>query len=244
MRGRVIAAFVLGLAIGALCIGAALWSSGKIETSHLPPWIQRVPATPPAQTVPDSTARLPSAPVPPPEGAPPAPAVGSADRAATEPAATTPATTSAGTVRSEAPLHLAMPLKDVDPNSLTDSFHDQRSGHMHEALDIPAPKGAPVMAVAEGNVAKLFTSKQGGLTVYQFDNSQKYAFYYAHLDHYAPGLKEGMLLRPGDVLGYVGTTGDAPKNAPHLHFAVFELGQERNWWKGKALDPLPMLKNR
>ena len=139
-------------------------------------------------------------------------------------------------------LHLAMPIAGIDPNTLTDTFNDARTGHKHEALDIMAPRGTPVLAVAEGNVAKLFNSKQGGLTVYQFDDSQQYAFYYAHLDRYAPGLKEGMLLRKGDTLGYVGTTGDAPPDAPHLHFAVFKLGPEKNWWKGTALDPLPMLR--
>jgi len=248
MRGRVIAAFALGLAIGALCIGAALWSTGRLQTAYLPPWLQRVPASPPTPAVPQagSAEPLPSPPVPPPEGVPPAPAQGAADRAATEPgaassAATTPATTPA-TLHPSAELHLGMPLAGIDASKLADTFHDARAGHMHEALDIPAPRGTPVLAVAEGNVAKLFTSKQGGLTVYQFDNTQQYAFYYAHLDKYAPGLKEGMLLRKGDTLGYVGTTGDAPKNAPHLHFAVFKLGPDHNWWQGTALNPLPMLR--
>jgi len=135
-----------------------------------------------------------------------------------------------------------MPLANVDPKTLADTFNDARTGHKHEALDISAPRGTPVLAVGEGNVAKLFNSKQGGLTVYQFDNTQRYAFYYAHLDRYAPGLREGMLLRKGDTLGYVGSTGDASPSAPHLHFAVFELGPEKNWWKGTALNPLPMLR--
>jgi len=135
-----------------------------------------------------------------------------------------------------------MPLANIDPKTLTDTFNDARTGHKHEALDIAAPRGTPVLAVAEGNVVKLFNSKQGGLTVYQFDNSQRYAYYYAHLDRYAPGLKEGMLLRKGDTLGYVGSTGDASPNAPHLHFAVFQLGPEKNWWQGTALNPLPMLR--
>jgi murein DD-endopeptidase MepM/ murein hydrolase activator NlpD len=141
-------------------------------------------------------------------------------------------------------LRLAMPLAGVDPKSLTNQFADPRGGgsRKHEAIDIASPRGTPVLAVAEGNVAKLFTSKDGGLTVYQFDNSQQYAFYYAHLDSYAPNLKEGMLLRKGDTLGFVGTTGDAPKDVPHLHFAVFKLGPEKQWWKGEALDPLPMLR--
>ena len=102
--------------------------------------------------------------------------------------------------------------------------------------------GTPVMAVAQGNVVKLFNSKPGGLTVYQFDDSQTMCYYYAHLYHYAPGLTEGTLLRKGDVLGYVGSTGDASPNAPHLHFAIFRLGPEKQWWKGTAIDPLPFFR--
>ena len=135
-----------------------------------------------------------------------------------------------------------MPIAGVDPHTLRSNFSETRGGHAHEALDIMAPRGTPVLAVAEGNVVKLFTSKQGGLTVYQFDDSRTWCYYYAHLDRYAPGLKEGMLLRKGDVLGYVGSTGDASPDAPHLHFAVFQLGPEKNWWQGTAVDPLPLLK--
>jgi len=137
---------------------------------------------------------------------------------------------------------LAMPIAGVDPHTLHSNFSESRGGHTHEALDIMTPRGTPVLAVAEGNVVKLFNSKPGGLTVYQFDNTQKWCFYYAHLDRYADGLKEGMLLRKGEVLGYAGSTGDASPNAPHLHFAVFELGPEKSWWKGTAIDPLPLLK--
>jgi murein DD-endopeptidase MepM/ murein hydrolase activator NlpD len=241
MRARVVGAFAVGFAVGALCVGAALWSSGRLETAYMPPWVRavnRVNAVPSAPAVPDTStaAKLPGPPVPPPESAPAAAPEGSADRSAADGAATTPAT-----LRPPPELHLAVPIAGADPKTINDTFNDERSGHRHEALDISAPRGTPVLAVAEGNVAKLFTSKQGGLTVYQFDNTQQYAFYYAHLDKYAAGLKEGMLLRKGDTLGYVGTTGDAPPNAPHLHFAVFKLGPEKNWWKGTALDPLPML---
>ncbi len=137
---------------------------------------------------------------------------------------------------------LGMPLANIDPLKLESTFHQSRGGHEHEALDIMAPRGTPVMAVAEGNVVKLFTSKQGGLTVYQFDNSRTWCYYYAHLDRYQDGLKEGVLLRKGEVLGYVGSTGDASSEAPHLHFAVFRLGPEKQWWKGTAIDPLPLLK--
>jgi murein DD-endopeptidase MepM/ murein hydrolase activator NlpD len=140
------------------------------------------------------------------------------------------------------PGDLGMPLANIDPRKLESTFHQARAGHEHEALDIMAPRGTPVMAVAEGNVVKLFTSKQGGLTAYQFDNSRTLCFYYAHLDRYQDGLKEGVLLRKGEVLGYVGSTGDASPGAPHLHFAVFRLGPEKQWWKGTAIDPLPLLK--
>jgi murein DD-endopeptidase MepM/ murein hydrolase activator NlpD len=137
---------------------------------------------------------------------------------------------------------LGMPLLGVSAQGLTDTFNETHNGHRHEALDIMAPRGTPVIAAAEGNVVKLFTSKDGGLTVYQFDNTQNWCYYYAHLDHYAAGLREGVLLRKGDVLGYVGSTGDASPNAPHLHFAVFKLGPEKHWWQGTAVDPLPLLK--
>ena len=241
MRGRVVGAFVVGFAIGALCVGAALWSTGTLHTAYMPPW-KRPPAVAPATSgVPNTnaSAQVPGPPVPPPEtppGSPTGSVAGSADRSADR------AAPDAGTVRPAADLHLAMPIANVDPSTLHSNFEDARAGHKHEALDIMAPRGTPVMAVAEGNVAKLFNSKDGGLTVYQFDNTQKYAFYYAHLDRYAPNLKEGMLLRKGDTLGFVGTTGDAPPNAPHLHFSVFMLGPEKNWWKGTAIDPLPLFR--
>jgi murein DD-endopeptidase MepM/ murein hydrolase activator NlpD len=149
----------------------------------------------------------------------------------------------AATVASDsAAASLRMPIAGVDPNTLRSNFSEARGGHAHEALDIMSPRGTPVVAVAEGNVVKLFTSKQGGLTVYQFDNSRTWCYYYAHLDHYAPGLTEGMLLRKGEVLGYVGSTGDASADAPHLHFAIFQLGPDKNWWQGTAVDPLPVLK--
>jgi murein DD-endopeptidase MepM/ murein hydrolase activator NlpD len=142
--------------------------------------------------------------------------------------------------QSLSPDRLAIPITGVDPSKLRTNFDEIRGGHRHEALDIMAPRGTPVMAVAQGNVVKLFTSKQGGLTVYQFDDSQTMCYYYAHLDRYAAELKEGTLLRKGDVFGYVGSTGDASPEAPHLHFAVFRLGPEKQWWKGTPIDPLPL----
>jgi murein DD-endopeptidase MepM/ murein hydrolase activator NlpD len=138
---------------------------------------------------------------------------------------------------------LAMPIAGIDPAKLVSTFRQSRGDHSHEALDIMAPRGTPVLAVDQGNVVKLFTSKEGGLTVYQFDDARELCYYYAHLDRYATGLKAGVLLRRGDVLGYVGSTGNASPDAPHLHFTIFRLGPEKEWWKGTAIDPLPFLQS-
>lgn len=138
---------------------------------------------------------------------------------------------------------LAVPVEGVQPSQLTDSFDQPRDGQQkHEAIDILAPRGAKVLAAADGKIVKLFDSKPGGHTVYQFDPSGTYAYYYAHLDSYAPGLKEGQDVHRGDLLGYVGTSGNADPNTPHLHFAVFQLTPEKEWWKGTALNPYPMLR--
>lgn len=140
-------------------------------------------------------------------------------------------------------LPLQVPVPGVRAIDLIDSFEDRRAGdRRHEALDIAAPRGTPVLAVDDGEVVKLFPSKPGGLTVYQFDRTRSVAYYYAHLDRYAEGLAEGRAVRRGEVLGAVGTSGNADPAAPHLHFAVFELGPERQWWKGRAVDPVPLFR--
>lgn len=136
---------------------------------------------------------------------------------------------------------LAMPVVGAKTLDLRDNFEEARGSRKHEAIDILAPRGTPVIAVDDGKIAKIFTSKQGGLTVYQFDGDDTHCYYYAHLDRYADGLKEGQFLRRGDPIGYVGTTGNAPPNTPHLHFAIFELGPEKRWWEGKPLNPYPFL---
>lgn len=136
---------------------------------------------------------------------------------------------------------LQMPVVGARTMDLRDNFEEPRGSRRHEAIDILAPRGTPVVAADEGRIAKLFTSKQGGLTVYQFDRDEKHAYYYAHLDRYAEGLKEGGYLRRGDPVGYVGTTGNAPPDTPHLHFAIVELGPEKRWWEGKPLNPYPFL---
>ena len=137
---------------------------------------------------------------------------------------------------------LMVPVDGIKLAALSDNFDQPRGKERHhEALDIMAPKGTKVFAVADGKIAKLFNSKPGGLTVYQFDPTDKYAYYYAHLDKYAEGLAEGASIKRGDLIGYVGVTGNSDPAAPHLHFAVVELTPEKQWWKGTPLNPFPML---
>jgi peptidoglycan LD-endopeptidase LytH len=138
---------------------------------------------------------------------------------------------------------LEMPVEGITPSQLTDTFTDSRAlGRPHEAIDIMAPKGTPVHAVEDGTVVKLFTSVAGGLTIYQFDPSSTFSYYYAHLDSYARGIKEGQAVRRGDVIGYVGSTGNASEKAPHLHFAIYRLKADHKWWQGDPVNPYPVLK--
>ncbi|HYU33727.1 MAG TPA: M23 family metallopeptidase [Thermoanaerobaculia bacterium] len=141
---------------------------------------------------------------------------------------------------------LLVPVQGIARGQLRDTYNERRGGgtRAHEALDIMAPRNTPVLAVEDGKVVKLFTSQQGGLTIYQFDPSETYAYYYAHLERYAGGLKEGQPVRKGQVLGYVGTSGNAPPNAPHLHFAIFRLTPEKQWWKGDPLNPFDIWRGR
>jgi murein DD-endopeptidase MepM/ murein hydrolase activator NlpD len=135
-----------------------------------------------------------------------------------------------------------MPVAGVDPAELRDNFSETRGGNRsHEAIDILAPRNTPVVAVADGMVAKLWKSVPGGVTLYQFDLSGSYCYYYAHLERYARGIKEGASVRRGEVIGYVGTSGNAPRDTPHLHFAIYRLGADRRWWEGEPLNPFPLL---
>lgn len=138
---------------------------------------------------------------------------------------------------------LLIPVAGIKASQLTDTFTQMRgTDRRHDAIDIMAPNGTRVLAVADGKVVKLFESKLGGLTVYQFDTGEKFSYYYAHLDRYAPGLSDGMVLKRGDLVGYVGSTGNANPAAPHLHFAIFELTPEKQWWNGRPINPYPLLR--
>jgi len=142
------------------------------------------------------------------------------------------------------PGSLLVPVLGVAAWQLSDTFNEKRGMRPHEALDIPAVRGTPVIAADDGRIAKLFKSIPGGLTIYQFDPSHRFAYYYAHLDAYAADVAEGKQVRRGEVIGYVGSTGNANPAAPHLHFAILELGPEKRWWQGTAINPYPFLTGR
>ena len=135
---------------------------------------------------------------------------------------------------------LLLPVQGYDLRQLRDNFAEKRGGRVHEAIDMAAARGTPVLAVDDGVVKKLFTSAAGGLTVYEFDGDASFAYYYAHLDRYAEGLHEGQAVRKGDRLGYVGTSGNAPPNTPHLHFTIFKLLPSKHWWEGTPINPYPL----
>jgi murein DD-endopeptidase MepM/ murein hydrolase activator NlpD len=231
--GRGVLLFVAGLVTGALAFYSIAWRTGALAPGH---WLTRTSRDLSASSAP--VRPLPTIPFPTPTAA------ARGEAAVPSPSTATPAV--GALVAGALPVPdlgiLRMPVQGVAPPSLKDDFEEARDGtRRHEAIDIPAPRGTPVIAVADGRVAKLFTSRAGGLTVYQFDGQGTYCFYYAHLDRYAPGLVEGAALRRGDRIGDVGTTGNAPKNTPHLHFAVFRLGPEQHWWQGEAINPYQML---
>ena len=162
-----------------------------------------------------------------------------------EPAATVPpapvSPTEAGEIVALRGRDLRLPVDGVDRKDLRNTFADARGSRTHEALDIRAPRGTKVRAIEDGRVQKLFTSKAGGLTIYEFDPTQTFTYYYAHLDRYEDGLREGQMVKRGDVIGYVGSTGNASPDAPHLHFAIFRLGPEKQWWKGEPINPFLVL---
>jgi murein DD-endopeptidase MepM/ murein hydrolase activator NlpD len=134
-------------------------------------------------------------------------------------------------------VRLRLPIDGVSIESFRGGFSETRGTHAHEAVDILVPRGTPIHAVQDGTIAKLFFSQYGGVTIYQFDPDARLCYYYAHLERYADGLHDGQQISQGEVLGYVGSSGNSPPDAPHLHFAIFALNADRKWWQGRPLDP-------
>jgi murein DD-endopeptidase MepM/ murein hydrolase activator NlpD len=220
-------------------------TSQKPDTTPVAPAMAQV-----ASAIPTNTASAEATPIEMPLAPPTEPPVDSQitqEPSEVEPSTAPPASeeTSVQTIPAEPlqlhPGALLIPVTGIVTAQLNDTFNDKRgTDRIHEALDILAPLKTPVVAVDDGKVVKFFDSVPGGLTVYQYDVSGTFAYYYAHLDSYAAGLEEGQELKRGDLLGYVGATGNADPLAPHLHFAIFLLGPQKQWWKGTAINPYPL----
>lgn len=139
---------------------------------------------------------------------------------------------------------VVIPVAGVQKKDLRNTYLQARGSRIHHAIDILAPRGTPVLATVDGVVMKIFESKQGGHTVYLSDPRKEWVHYYAHLDRYAPGLREGMQVRQGQLIGYVGISGNAPPDTPHLHFSIEKLSPTKEWWKTTPTDPFPILVQR
>jgi len=136
---------------------------------------------------------------------------------------------------------LLIPVANITLSHIPDTFNDARDGkRVHRAVDILAPKGTPVLSTDVGYVLKLRMGGSGGITIYAVDPDERFVYYYAHLDRYRKGLAEGQRLQKGDTIGYVGTSGNAPRDTPHLHFQVSRMPPNQHWWEGVAVDPRPL----
>lgn len=140
-------------------------------------------------------------------------------------------------------LKLIVPVAGIQPNQLQDTFADSRSeGRVHDAIDIPAPAGTAVLAATDGEVLKLSQSELGGTTIYQLSADKKLVFYYAHLQRYADGIYQGKFLRQGEVIAYVGDTGNAGPGNYHLHFSIAVVADPKRYWEGVNINPYPLLR--
>ncbi len=217
--------FVIAFTAVVLCGAAAYYAGWRHGLAAGPDASQQahVPSAPPAQ----APAQQPLIPLPPPDLRQSAPEQG--------------ITSDYDVLKREV---TTLPIAGLHSDQVQDTFNQSRGNgeRRHEATDILAPRGTPVLAVADGTIVKLFLSKPGGITIYEFDPRNVYCFYYAHLDRYAPGLTEGMRVTHGQVIGYVGTTGNAG-NTPHLHLAISRLTQDQHWWQSTPINPYPLLMN-
>ncbi|MBC7788309.1 MAG: M23 family metallopeptidase [Anaerolineae bacterium] len=134
---------------------------------------------------------------------------------------------------------LIVPVAGVHPAKIPDNYFAKRGSRVHNAIDIIAPRGTPILSADEGRVLKLRSNASGGITIYATDPSGRIVYYYAHLERYRAGLAEGALLGKGDTIGHVGTTGNAPPGVPHLHFQVTVMHTDGKYWTGTPVDPRP-----
>jgi murein DD-endopeptidase MepM/ murein hydrolase activator NlpD len=209
------------------------WLPAGGVTIHVgpnPPRPARAAATPPAPA-----AAPPTAPAMAPPAAPPAVSPAAAPQPVVGPQPTD--------APAEVPGRLLVPVQGVRPDQLVDTYNAARSqGRRHDAIDIPAPRGTPVLATASGVVLKLFQSVRGGTALYELAPDRRTIYYYAHLDRYAAGMVEGRALRQGEVVGYVGDTGNAGAGNYHLHFEISTTTDPKRYWAGTPQNPYPLLR--
>lgn len=170
----------------------------------------------------------------------PAPAPSTASPAPFSPAPTT--TTLASDVEYLISRHLLLPVAGADVGKLEDSFNEGRDGdRTHRAIDILAPRGTPILSADDGKILRMTTSSLGGITMYTVDSETRLVYYYAHMDHYNDAMSPGRSIVRGDTLGFVGTTGNAPKDIPHLHFQIMRWAADGKYWNGEPIDPYEAL---
>ncbi len=241
-RGRVFLTLLIGIALLVVIVAFLQKRSGHYRSS-----IDDPPPTPASPSPPD-TANPPPEPSPTPVPETPQPSTSPVPE--TYSASPTPSPANATSTPVSPPvgfvgtLRLIVPVAGVQPNQLMDTFADSRSeGRVHDAIDIPAAQGTPVVAAADGQIIKLFQSELGGTTIYQLSADKKLIFYYAHLQRYADGLSEGKFVRQGEVIGYVGDTGNAGPGNYHLHFSIAVVSDPKRYWEGTNINPYPLLRN-
>jgi peptidoglycan LD-endopeptidase LytH len=205
--------------------------AGVVVTAAIRPAVPAVDASPASATVAATVEVRPTVKETPPAVTTPPP-----------PSAAEPRVMSADPIEDLRQRQLTLPVERISKEDIRDNFNEMRGNRRHEAIDLLAPRNTPVLAVEDGTIARLFLSEAGGLTIYQFDPTETYVYYYAHLEGYAPGLKERDRVSRGQVIGHVGTTGNAPRDTPHLHFAIFKMTDEKQWWRGTAIDPYQVLR--
>jgi murein DD-endopeptidase MepM/ murein hydrolase activator NlpD len=234
-RPRVRLLFAIVVVLGALA--AFVWAMSRRNET-----VQVAVLTPPASS---NNAAVP--PVAEPSLAVPSPLPSVESTVAPSPAETESAPPSAPQASPSQPATgtLLIPVAGVRPEELRDTFQEARAaGRTHDAIDIPAPHGTPVLAASDGRVVKLWQSVPGGTTIYQLDPDNTTVYYYAHLDHYADGLAEGHFARRGEVIAYVGDTGNAGPGNYHLHFSVLIVKDPKRYWDGTNVNPYPLLQGK
>lgn len=183
-----------------------------------------------------------------PEGESPAPSSGPSATSARRPSLATvamvPSRSMAAAIEKLRERELVIPVAGIDHSRIEDSFAASRDGgeRQHNAVDILAPRNTPVVAADDGVILRLSSNTLGGITIYATDRDRDFVYYYAHLDHYQKDLAAGQSIRKGDTLGFVGTTGNAPKDVPHLHFQIMLWPADGKWWNGEPVNPYPVLR--